>query len=252
MESILYGGMDGISISKRESQLMNQMDHRGMVIFTPMDVRRFLKTSHENSNRIIRNMLDKGTIVRVERGKYILHDTLRNLDIYEIASCIFTPSYLSFWSALHFHSMTDQVPRQIFMATTRRKRPLSLQGQTIRYVTLSDRLFFGYQRVGKVVVSDPEKTIIDSLSHIEYSGGIKHIFDAISTDLDPSRLVEYCMRTRSTSIASRLGYIMETKGLKFRSEQLEKMITTYTKLDRKLKGSNPNPKWKLYVNREIT
>ena len=243
--------MEGTSISKRESQLITNIERRDMVVFTPTDIRRFLNLSGVNASRIIQNMNNKGLIKRVERGKYILTVTLNELDVYEIVSELFKPSYISFWSALHFHSMTDQVPRTVFLATTRRKRALRLQGQTIRYVTIKEQMFFGYERLGKVVVSDPEKTVIDCLRHPEYSGGIPQVYRALSKDLDLERLVEYCTRTGSSAIASRLGYILEKKKITFRKDDLKCMVTTYTKLDVECEPIDPDPKWKLYVNGEM-
>lgn len=243
--------MNSTGISRRESQLITDIKKREMVIFTPTDTRRFLDISEVNARRIIQNMNNKDLIRRVERGKYILTETLNELDVYEIVSEIFKPSYIAFWSALHFHSMTDQVPRTVFMATTRRKRALHLQGQTIRYVTIKEKMLFGYERLEKVVVSDPEKTVIDCLRHPEYSGGIPHIYRALSKDLDPERLVEYCTRTGSSAIASRLGYMLEKKKINFKKDELKCMVSTYTKLDQEYEPSDPDPEWKLYVNRDL-
>ncbi len=244
--------MNSSGISRRESQLITDIEKREMVIFTPTDIRRFLEISELNARRIIQNMNNKDLITRVERGKYILTETLNELDVYEIVSDIFRPSYIAFWSALHIHSMTDQVPRTVFLATTRRKIALHLQGQTIRYVTIKEQMLFGYERHGKVVVSDPEKTVIDCLRHPEYSGGVPHIYQALSKDLDPEKLVEYCTRTGSSAIASRLGYMLEKKKINFKKDKLKCMVTTYTKLDQGSEPSDPDPVWKLYVNREIT
>jgi len=111
--------------------------------------------------------------------------------------------------------------------------------------------FFGYERYDKVVVSDREKTVIDCLRHPEYSGDISQIYDAISDDLDTEKLIEYCKKTNSSAIASRMGYILDKKGLKFEKEEVKKIINTYTKLDPKEKKSDLNSEWKLYVNRRL-
>jgi predicted transcriptional regulator of viral defense system len=243
--------MDSRSVSGREGEVLHEIGSRGMVIFSPVDVDRFLGVSRLNTNRILSNMVRKGLAVRVERGKYALSSSFDELDVYEIVSEIFKPSYLAFWSALHYHGMTDQVPRMIFLVTTRRKRPFMLQGQWVRYVTLSRRFFFGYERNGKVVVSDREKTVIDCLMHPEYSGGVGQVFGALSEELEGSKLVEYCLRTGSPAVASRLGYLLDRKGLVFDREGLRSMIDTYTKLDPRGDYSGLDPGWKLYVNGDV-
>jgi len=243
--------MNGTSTSRREAQVIEEIEGRDIVIFTPRDVRHFLGISRENTYRIITRMEEKGLLVRLERGKYILKSELEELDILEVVSQLFSPSYIGFWSALHFHGMTDQVPMKVFVATTRRKRNLDLAGQEIVYVTIKREMFFGYESYGKVIASNREKTIIDCLRQPENAGGVVQIFEALTEDLDVSRLIEYCQMTDSSAVASRLGFILEKKGLIERGDELQDMISTYTKLDPLGENTNPNKKWKIYVNREI-
>ncbi len=231
--------------------MITEIRSRDMVVFTNKDIVRFLDTSKENTYRIIGNMLEKDLVKRVEKGKYILTEVWNELDIYEIVPHIFQPSYIAFWSALHYHKMTDQVPRTVFLVTTKRKKPLRLQGQNIKYITIKRSLFFGYERYDKVVVSDMEKTLIDCLRNPEYSGGISQIRESISDELDTDRLIEYCVLTGSSAVASRLGYLLEEKDIEFREGELKELIDTYTKLDPKQKGSVLNSEWKLYVKRDV-
>lgn len=239
------------SISKRESQVISQMKSKDKIIFTPRDVERFLDISKHNTYRVLRNMTAKDLVKRIEKGKYILIDNWNELDIYEIVHEIFKPSYIALWSALYYHDMTDQVPRTIFLVTTKRKRPLKLQGQKIVYVSVKKDLFFGYERYGKAVVSDKEKTIIDSLRHPEYSGGISHLYGSIPKDIDAEKLTDYCKKTSSSTIASRLGFLLDKKGIRFKKEGLKKMIDTYSKLDPKKDKTDLDSEWKLYVNRRL-
>lgn len=231
--------------------MISEIKSRDMVVFAHKDVNRFLDISKENTYRIIGNMMEKDLVKRVERGKYILSEIWNELDIYEIVPEIFQPSYIAFWSALHYHGMTDQVPLTVFLVTTRRKKPLKFQGQKIKYVTVKKSLFFGYERYDKVLVSDREKTVIDCLRHPEYSGGISQIQDAISDELNTDKLIEYCELTGSSAVASRLGYLLEEKDIEFEKDGLKKLIDTYTKLDPKQKKSVLNSEWKLYVKRDL-
>lgn len=240
--------MENTNISKRESQVTNEIKTRDMIIFTPQDIKRFLKTSKINTYRIINNMNNKKLIKRIEKGKYILTEHWNTLDTYEIISEIYSPSYIAFWSALYFHKMTDQVPRKIFMATTKRKKTIKIQGQKIKYITYKKSLFFGYKRYSKTIVSDKEKTIIDCLRHPDYSGGLPHIFNAISKEIDVEKLIDYCIKTKSSTIASRLGYILDKKKLIKNPKKLKKMVKNYTTLNPKKTKINPNSEWKIYIN----
>lgn len=238
------------SISKRENQIIYEINNREMILFNVRDICRFLSISRNNANRILQRMKRKDLLTTVEKGKYILTDSLKELDIYELASNLYQPSYLAFWSALHVHSMTDQVPRTIFLATTQRKRDLELQGQRLEYITIKNKLYFGYEILNRIIVSDREKTIIDCLRHPEYSGGIEHIFKSIPDDLDMDKLLEYCVKTGSSSVASRLGFLLEKKGYNFHEDLFISLITTYSRLDPAEKNKNSDSKWKLYINRD--
>ncbi|MFP4051031.1 MAG: hypothetical protein ACLFVB_04750 [Thermoplasmata archaeon] len=239
------------SISKRESQVISEIKSKDKIIFTPKDVGRFLDISKQNVYRIIGNMKEKDIIKSIERGKYILTEQWNELDIYEIVPEIFKPSYIAFWSAMHYHDMTNQVPRTVFLITTKRKRSLTIQSQKIRYITVKKEFFFGYERYAKVIVSDREKTIIDSLRHPEYSAGISHIYESLPKNLNTDKLLTYCKKTNNSTIASRLGFILDKKEIEFKRDELKNMIKTYSKLDPKKENKNLNSEWKLYVNRRI-
>ncbi len=243
--------MNGTPISKREAQVISEVKDREMVFFTVEDIKRLLQVSINNTYRILINMEKKELSVRLEKGRYILKENWENLDIYEIASNLLNASYLSFWSALHFHKLTDQVPRKIFIATTKRKRAMHLREQQVKFITITKKAFFGYEQFGRVVASDVEKTIIDSLRLPIYSGGIDQVYNALENDFDIEKILDYCFITNSSAVTSRLGYFLEQKGVLKKKDKLIKIITTYSKLDPMGKEVNPNPNWKLYINRRL-
>lgn len=235
--------------SRREAEVMEKVKNKELVVFNPKDVRRLLDTSMENVHRILRSMKKKGLVISPERNKYILKETWESEDLYSLTSHLFTPSYIALWSALHFHGMTDQVPQTVFLLTTGRKDDMVIQGQEVRFVKIKKNDYFGYESNGKTVVSDTEKTVLDCLKFPQYAGGIGHILQAIPEDIDKEKIVEYVGLMNSSTIASRIGYLLEKKGMEV--EELKEMVTTYAKLDPKGERENLNKRWKLYINTEI-
>ena len=63
-----------------------------------------------------------------------------------IATRLAHPAYVSFWSAFHFHGLTEQVARTVFVATTRKHRPLDFDRTRFVFVRVAPCKFFGYQR----------------------------------------------------------------------------------------------------------
>lgn len=225
---------------------------RNLVVFTPRDIRRFLNISDQNTYRILGRMKDKGLVKSLQRGSYILQETYEEKDVYEIISQLIDSGYIAFWSALHFHNLTEQVPRKVFVASTRQKRPLEVQGQEVVFVRISESVFYGYERDGDVLVSDPEKTIVDCLRHVEYTGGIDQIRGALSPNLNVERMINYTEKLGNGAVAARLGFLLEKHNLleggSEGTERLLNLISSYTKLDPSREKGNPVRRWKLYAN----
>lgn len=240
--------MNSTSVSRREAEVVDAIERRDLVVFGPREVERFLDVSSRNAYRILDGMLQKGLVERLARGRYVLSSTYETLDSYAIASHLEPASYVGFWSALHVHGMTDQVPRLIFVAVTTQRRSLEIHGQAVRFVRVKPEAFFGYDRYGDAVVSDPEKTVLDCLRLPEYAGGIHQVAAAVTADLDVDRLIRYAVRLDSGAVAARLGYLLDRADLLDGRERLRALVTSYTKLDPAGDRTNPVAEWQLYAN----
>lgn len=161
-------------------------------------------------------------LAEVENGKYLVlgfepERVLAN-PLY-IASQLVTPGYVSFWSALHFYGFTEQAPLTVFVATSKKKRPLVFRGQQFRFVTVLPRKLFGYrrERVGglPVLIADAAKAIVDSLAEPRYAGGVAEVAKALQSalaEVDVATLVEYANRMGDKSLGSRLGFLLARLG----------------------------------------
>jgi predicted transcriptional regulator of viral defense system len=211
---------------------------------------------------LLDRMEQAGLVVRVEQGKFLLlgltPEKVLSNPLY-IGCNLVTPAYISFWSALHFHGFTEQSPLTTFVATTRRKKEITFRETHFKFVTCKPGTFFGYRREIlaelPVVVADESKSILDSLSLPQYSGGVSEVAKALQIailggSVEVSILFEYAERLQNGSLRSRLGYLLEllgqpTSGLKASKGPV--------KLDpqKSVRGSY-NKHWKLYINIEST
>jgi predicted transcriptional regulator of viral defense system len=243
--------MNSKSVSKRESQVIQEIKHREMIFFDPGDISRFLDIKKRNAYNLLSRMEEKDLIHRVQSGKYALTETMNSKDIYELASNIVKPSYLGFFSALHFHGLTDQVPQKVQVASTKRKKAVKLQGRKVEFIKIKTRDYYGYKNYNGVISSDPEKTVIDSLRLPDKAGDFSNLIDLDFSELNPEKLVRYCRRTDSSTIASRIGFLLDQNSINFDEKPLKSMLSHYSKLDPTKKQENPVEKWKIYANREI-
>ena len=67
----------------------------------------------------------------------------------------------------------------------------------------------------RVIISSPEKTIVDCLDHPEYAGGLDEVAKAFyfaKKELSAEKIVEYAKKIGNTAVIKRLGYISEVFG----------------------------------------
>ena len=246
--------------------IAQQLRQRDLFYFTPSLLADLFRLDRRRAYRLIAHLKDKALITEVEKGKYLLlglePERVLSNPLF-IASHLVAPAYVSYWSALHFYGFTEQVPLTTFVATTKKKRPVTFRYKEersesfrefrFRFVTVKPRKFFGYRRevVGDlpVTVADEAKAIVDSLDLPEYAGGIGEISKALHIALDTvevETLVRYANRMEDKSLGSRLGYLLETFG-----QSVEGLIRSASPVKLDVSGSRSgetDPRWRVIVN----
>lgn len=208
------------------ASLLSRLAGTGRAIFTAADAQRILGLSPHATIERLRLLRQRGWITRLTRGLYMLvpleagSAAQWSEDPAVIACHLVTPSYLSFWSALHFHGLTEQVPGIVTVATRRPHPPIEVLGLRYVFTGLTARKFFGYVPtwVGshKVPIATPEKAILDALDHPEHAGGISEVAKALSvlgSRLDGRRLLYGLRRMENGAVAKRLGFLLEMLGI---------------------------------------
>ncbi len=197
-----------------------------------------------------------GWIVPIRRGLYAISSSVPGVSPaheFEIAMALVSPAAISHWSALHHHGLTDQIPRRVFVSTTASSVPRVRGARTggpsgvgypvgptvYRFVQLKPERFFGMQKVwqgeARVVVTDPERTLLDGLSKPQLCGDFAEVlgaFRARGADLDVERIVNYVLKLDAV-IAKRLGWVLE--DLRFQGAHLDLLeqvpVKGYGRLD---------------------
>ncbi len=256
------------SLSKTESYLLSRLSEEGTEIFTVKEVSKVLGKSYSVSRKIISKLNAKRWIERIEAGKYLILPLSAGVKPkyteheFIIGSKLVEPYYISYWSALNYYHMTEQIPFSVFIATIKRKSNRKILDVNYIFVTLSKKKFFGYKSInisGKnVFISDKEKTIADCLDHPDYCGDITEAAKALkSTGLSFGKIVDYAMKMDNATIIKRLGYLSEILNLDLGEGLKKRMIKNiskgYSVLDPSIKARKGeyNEKWKLLINRKI-
>jgi predicted transcriptional regulator of viral defense system len=214
------------SLSERESRLLSELAATGRSLFTVEDARRAFRGDGNDIARVLYRLSAKRWLERLERGKYRLipleagpeaqwaeHELL-------VAAALIQPYYLAYGTALHYYGYTERPSRPFWIATTRRKQPVTLNGSTYRFVALAERKFFGYIAVElssqMVQVAEREKAVADGFDHPEYCGGAIEPAKGLwfgADELDLSRVADYSRRLGNRAAMRRLGFWLERLGL---------------------------------------
>jgi len=125
-------------------------------VFTLDDAARILaKDKHYSAIFLARDKWIKKAI----RGIYYTPEA----SIYEIATSIISPSYVSLISALRFYNLTEQIPNIVYVVSKKQHKGIEVNGTRIEFLKIKPSLMYGYAKVDDAFVADPEKAVVDML-----------------------------------------------------------------------------------------
>lgn len=245
------------SISKREAQLLGTMREADIPVFGIREIRARTNWGDTRIHNTLQSLVTKRHLTRLKRNSYTFQ-YLINERLFEIATETIKPSYISFWTALSYHGLTEQQVRTVQLVSTKQAEDIRLSNHGIEISSFKPSRFFGYGRHEGFVLAEMEKALIDSLYLPEKCGGLEEFAKALKRSweyLDADKLAEYALRFGSRSLVSRLGYILEILGLC--DERMIKRFASgiskgYVKLvPGKQNVSGYNETWKVMVNHDI-
>ncbi len=234
----------------------------------------------------LHHLAKSGWLVRLHKGLYAISSTVPGVTPaheFEIAMALVDPAAISHWSALHYHGLTEQALRKVFILTTAETsiprarsakalpapRPQARQAgkqarhgypvgdTTYQFVQVKPERFFGTEKVwigeARVNITDPERTLLDGLSMPQYCGDfaeVLHAFEVRGAGLNLQRIIEYALRLDAAT-AKRLGWVLERQGVE--PSKLGALASLPIKGYRKLDPTGPrkgpcNQRWMIQEN----
>lgn len=149
---------------------LNVIHNSGKKLFKTSDLQSLLQISSARTlEDIIKRLVDEQILISLERGKYML--AMSQVSDFEIAQFLYSPSYISFETALNYHGILSQFPLEISSATTKSTERKEVLEKSYSYSKISTRLFVGYSKEGDSLIALPEKALFDQLYMI--AKGIK-------------------------------------------------------------------------------
>ena len=201
-----------------------------------------------------------GWIISLRRGLYAVSSMMPGVvpvHEFEVAMALVRNGAISYWSALHYHGLTEQVPRKVFVLTTTeisiprqrniRTKPTDngypVGDMLFQFVQVKPERYFGIQNIwlneARVAITDPERTLLDGLTMPQNCGDFGEVlraFEMRRDDLNIEQIVDYAIKL-DTATAKRLGWVLEYLGID--QDILEPLIVLPIKGYRKLDPTGP-------------
>lgn len=221
-------------------------------VFTLKKVKEITGKDSSYAKLLVYRLKKDNLLFSIEKNKY----TIKKEPLI-VASNMIWPSYISCWSALRYHNLTEQLPQAIFVVTTRarKEREVTFNNIKIIFIKVKPKYFFGYKKERyqdfDIFIAEPEKALIDSalfkkVSFSEICSMIKNNLKIIDIGL----LFDYLIRIKNKTLIKRFGFLLDELGIE---NKLKKFIDfKYVPLDYSLpaKGKK-NRKWRIIENVEL-
>ncbi len=142
-----------------KTEFIEKIRQIGKDYYTLKDLAKIWKLKKESLKVTCSRMVRKKLLLRIEKNIYILPEKFAYID--RIANQIYSPSYLSFESALSWWGVLSQAPYSLTFASSKRSKKISIGKVEIVYRHLKDDLFFGFENRNNLFIAEPEKAFLD-------------------------------------------------------------------------------------------
>ncbi len=192
---------------------MNNMDALPKIITKEKVIERF-KDGKQYSNWIF-NKLKSRAYIKIRNDMYALIDPSTN-DIYatkfEIASNISNSSFLCYHSALEYYGIANQVCNDITVGSLTKFNNFIFGDHEFVYKRAKSTKFVLDVASEGIRVTSLEKTIVDCIDEINFSGGIEEVLNALEQIkyLNEDKLIEILEESDKIYLYQKVGYLLET------------------------------------------
>ncbi len=181
-------------------------------------------------SRVLSGMVEKGMLIKLVRNLYCIvpqgADSQKYIPDWHLVAKYLMRSkkyYIGYYSAMQVHGLITQPSLKEIIVTNFQIKPsiLKIRGIEFQFVYHIEQRFFGFKNTwidnhNKVMVSDLEKTLVDSLTRPHLSGGLVEIGKALyesKEKIDYQKLLDYLGRHKNEATIKRYLFLVQLLGL---------------------------------------
>lgn len=160
-------------------------------LLTTFDIENLLQIkSSRTLEDLVKRLIQEKVLIQLEKGKYYI--AAKQPSTFEIANFLYSPSYISFETALNFHGLLSQFPMETTSATLGKKVEKQVNEQLFTYSQIDKKLYTGYYKESGYLMAVKEKALFDELYLISKSIKSEKVLEELDLSLvDRSLLAEY-------------------------------------------------------------
>lgn len=210
------------SLSAREARIVLSLEERGREELSLDTIEELARVRRGFARKLAHGLVAKGWLERVGRGRYLLNpsgygpDAGPERDPLRVGSHLVRPYFFGFATAAELWGLLPRPGRTYYVVTPTRTSVHVPGPARYRLVRVVPRRFFGateLRRRGQtVLVSDPERTVLDCFDRPAFAGGIAgaaQVFARAKPRLVWRRLGEYLGKLGNRSLGARIGFLSE-------------------------------------------
>ena len=185
----------------RPNEIIEMFKENGKRVFNLAEYATIANKSNTYSSLILAK---NKNVKRIEGGKFYITET----NIYEIASNIIYPSYVSLFSALRYYNLTTQIFNTIFILSPKSHKTIEVEGYKIKFIKIAKDKVFGYVNRNGVFIASIEKAIVDC---VYFNLPEEYIKRALieAENIDYKKLFSYAYLMKSKVLLLRLSRIIK-------------------------------------------
>lgn len=172
--------------------VQNTLREKGFSIISPFEFSQIFKVSDISAQKFLERYAKKGFFEKPRKGYYVVNTERHRL--YYIANRIYSPSYVSFDTALSYYGLIPEITYAVSSATTKPTREFNFGEVVLSYSKIKREAFSGYlpMQIDGIVVffAEKEKALCDYLYFV--SLGKRSLNDRLNlSKINKKKLIGY-------------------------------------------------------------
>lgn len=260
--------MNKKTLGKESAALFTSLASQGKLVFSIEDAQESTGKHYQATVQSLYRLAKAGWLVGLGSGKYAIVSPEAGSEAIPAANRLVigrelvgdVPYYFSYDTALSQHNLITRPVVDVKIATPRRLQNKQVLKIKYNFITSKQEDIWGTEFAWvsegeRIVVSDPERTIIDCLARPDLSGGVVEVAAALKIGanvFDWEKLMAYAKRFDTQAVIKRLGFLLELLDLTAQSnldDLHEEISSSYAMLDPYLPDEGKyTSRWKLKIN----